>query len=326
MIKRERNASAATTLSLADVAWRLGERSLAEVLAARAGNAGATPAQLSVAAAQQKFARVIRDGTLVCTLGASLDAACRRFNPHYPIVIVLVSSRYLEIFALWKRQLDLNVSDGQLLVIALDEAATETLRQTSQCTVVDLSYMLQFDSSGGMKDHSKRHMWVCRVMILKYFISLGYTVISLDVDALLVGSLSRLLDTLPRFDILAQRDRSIPMDVTRKLGFILCCGFLMIRPTPETVTFMTEYLSQTILELDDQTALNHLLAENTIANRLQGALSLSFQSRGISWVCPDPSLVSRDLNYGDVIRHFYAENQGLDEVMRRLGLSKTGAP
>jgi hypothetical protein len=89
---------------------------------------------------------------------------------------------------------------------------------------------------------------------------------------------------------------------------------------------MTEYLSQTILELDDQTALNHLLAENTIANRLQGALSLSFQSRGISWVCPDPSLVSRDLNYGDVIRHFYAENQGLDEVMQRLGLSKTGAP
>jgi Nucleotide-diphospho-sugar transferase len=325
MIKRERHSSAATNLSLADVAWRLGERSLAQVLAARAVKAGATPAELSVAAAQQQFARAIRDGSLACTLEASLETACHRFKPHDPIVVVPVSSRYSEMFALWKRQLDQNVGDRQLLVIALDEAATEILQQTSQCTIVDLSSMLQLDSSGRMKDHSKRYLWVCRVIILKHLISLGYTVISLDVDAVLVGSLSRMLDSLPRFDVLAQRDRSIPMDVTRKLGFVLCCGFLMIRPTPETGKFMTDYLSRTILELDDQTALNHLLAENTITNRLQGALSLSFQSRGISWVCPDPSLVSRDLDYGSVIRHFYAENQSLGEVMQRLGLSKTGA-
>lgn len=324
MITRERNTSAATNLSLADIAWRLGEGRLAQALAAHVRKDGATPAQLSIAASQEQFARGIRDGSIACTLRAALGRACCALKCDSPIVIVTVSSQYVEMFALWKRQLDLNLGEGQLLVIALDEAAAETLRQTNGCTVIDLSSLFQFDCSGSMEDHSKRHLWVYRVMILKDLISLGYTVISFDVDAFLVSSLPRMLDALPPFEILAQRDRSIPMDIARKLGFVLCCGFLMIRPTPETVKLLAEYLSQTVLELDDQTALNHLLARNPITNRVQEDLFLSFQSRGISWVCPDPSLVSRDLNYGTVVRHFYAGKQSLDEVMRCLGLNKTG--
>jgi Nucleotide-diphospho-sugar transferase len=324
-IRRERNTSAATNLSLADIAWRLGARGLAQALAAQVRKATATPAQLSIAISQEQFARGIRDGSVARKLEASLDTPCSALKPDSPIVIVTVSGQYLEMFALWKRQLDLHLGEGQLLVIALDERATRTLRQTKGCTVLDLSSLFQFDRSGAMQDHSKRHLWVYRVTILKHLISLGYTVISFDVDAFLVGSLPRMLDALPAFEILAQRDRSIPMDVARKLGFVLCCGFLMIRPTPKTVKFLTEYLSQTVLELDDQTALNHLLARNPITNRVQESLFLSFQSRGISWVCPDPSLVSRDLNYGSVIRHFYGGIHSIDEVMHCLGLNKTDA-
>lgn len=322
-IRRERNTSAATNLSLADIAWRLGARGLAQALAARVRKTTATPAQLSIAISQEQFARGIRDGSIVRKLESALDTASCALKPESPIVIVTVSSQYLEMFALWKRQIDLHFGEGQLLVIALDEPATQTLQQIKGCTVLDLSSLFQFDRSGGMQDHNKRHLWVYRVTILKHLISHGYTVISLDVDAFLVGSLPRMLDALPSFEILAQRDRSIPMDVSRRLGFVLCCGFLMIRPTPATVKFLTEYLSQTVLELDDQTALNHLLAKNPITNCVQEALFLSFQSRGISWGCPDPSLVSRDLNYGSVIRHFYGANQSLDEVMHRLGLNKT---
>ena len=189
--------------------------------------------------------------------------------------------------------------------------------------VVDLSPYFGFDQTGSVDDFSKRHLWVLRVLVLKELISRGHTVISLDLDAVLVGDLGQMLEALPISDIVAQRDYSIPLDVAHELGFVICCGFMLIRSNPAIIAFMSRYAAQVTLEFDDQTALNHLLLEATVQNQTSTNAYMAFDSGGVSWVCPDTSLVSRDVGYGTVIRHFQQQGQSIEDLRRSLGLSRS---
>jgi hypothetical protein len=128
-----------------------------------------------------------------------------------------------------------------------------------------------------------------------------------------------MLQMMPNADIVAQRDYSIPVDVARKLGFILCCGFMRIRSNPATIRFMQSYATRVILEMDDQTSLNHLLAEAGVQNSISKNSYMAFDSANISWACPDTSLVSRDVSCGAVIRHFHPQGQSMGELKKHLG-------
>ncbi len=189
---------------------------------------------------------------------------------------------------------------------------------------MDLSPYFGFDSAGRIDDYSKRHLWILRVFLLRALAARGHTVLSLDLDAVFVGDLAPLLATLPPADIVAQQDYSIPIDVARRLGFILCCGFLLIRPSPTVLAFLDRYVEATAHELDDQTALNHLLLAAGLTNKQTNPTHMSFTSMGLRWVCPAPTLISRDIDYGTVLRHFQ-QTAPLDptQLAQRLGISAT---
>jgi len=203
----------------------------------------------------------------------------------------------------------------------MDNGVTEHLKTDKRTIVIDLSTYFTFDITGRVDDYNRHHLWMLRVLIIKSLISLGRIVISLDLDAILLSDLSKMLESLPQADIIAQQDYSGPMDVARKFGFIVCCGFMVIRSNQSTVSFLERYVRQTNLELDDQSALNHLLADCAITNVIKEPSYLAFHSAGVSWVCPTPELVSRDLDYGTVVRHFQQQEQRVDELKARLGLS-----
>jgi len=112
------------------------------------------------------------------------------------------------------------------------------------------------------------------------------------------------------------------MDVTRELGFVLCCGFMLLRPTQSTIAFLESYSKRTIQELDDQFALNHLIARAGIANMVRTESYITFESAGVVFVCPDKSLVSHDIKYGSVVRHFQRRGQSVAELRLELGLKK----
>jgi hypothetical protein len=130
-----------------------------------------------------------------------------------------------------------------------------------------------------------------------------------------------MIAALPPSDIVAQKDHSIPMDVERQIGFVLCCGFLLVYPTPASVALLDRLCEATLVERDDQLALNHLIARAGLIGRTEESGTLLFQAAGAQFVCPDPALVSRTLESGAVIRHFQQDGKTVEQLRLALGLA-----
>ena len=314
LLRRNGDRSPADNLWLGYTAWCFGSLRLSQLINRRTAALYPKTPEAAVAKREAHFAALITSGALQQTLSqtvADLPVSTA------PLTIVPVSSRYLPLFHLWHTQLQKH-APGPLLLLALDPAAATLL---SPASTLDLSPYFGFDPTGRIDDYSKRHLWILRVFLLRALAAHGHTVLSLDLDAVFVGDLAPLLAALPPAEIVVQQDYSIPIDVARKLGFILCCGFLLIRPDPAVLAFLDRYVEATIKELDDQTALNHLLAAAGLTGKRTTSTHISFQSQGLTWVCPASHLVSRDINRGTVLRHFQ-QTGPLDpaELSRRLGI------
>lgn len=325
LLRRNRNHSASDNLWLAYTAWCFGRLPLSQLINRRTAALYPDAPEAATAQCEAAFAAAITSGTLKCALkqalaslsapgsGAGLSASTLGM-----ITVVPLSSRYLPLFHLWHAQLQKH-APGPLLLLALDPAAAKILPPAQ---TLDLSPYFGFDAQGRIDDYSKRHLWILRVFLLRALATRGYTVLSLDLDAIFVGDLAPLLAALPPADIVVQQDYSIPIDVARKLGFILCCGFLLIRPSPAVLAFLDRYVEATVNELDDQTALNHLVLAAGLRDKQITPTHMSFRSQGLTWVCPTPGLISRDIDRGTVLRHFQ-QTGPLEPALlaQRLGIS-----
>jgi len=321
VLRRDLDISAANNLWLAFTAWCLGCFRLAELINRRTAKRNYGTPEAVIAAREAEFAASLLNGNLADTLSDVVDQLSISVTTTEPLIVVPLSGQYGKLFELWRQQVD-HHAKGRLVVLAMDEKARDIVKESGTHDIVDLSSYFSFDQTGCVDDFSKRHLWVLRVLVLKDLISRGHTVISLDLDAVLVGDLNQMLDALPISDIVAQRDYSIPIDVARELGFILCCGFMLIRSNPATIDFMSRYATQVTLELDDQCAVNHLLVEAGVQNQISTSAYMVFDSGDVSWACPDTSLVSRNVGYGTVIRHFQQQGQSIEDLRQSLGLGE----
>ncbi len=324
LLRRELNVSAANNLWLAHTAWGLGCFQLARLIQRKTAKIFPNTSEAIIARREEIFSTRLLDGSMEKRLANGVGESCNSKSKESlatgePWIVVPFSSRYDDLFQLWRQQLVCHAK-GRLIVLAMDEMAAKIARAGDTCDIIDLSEYFAFDDTGQVENYSKRHLWILRVLVLRELIYRGQNVISLDLDAVLVGNLTSMLLTMQEADIVAQRDYSIPVDVARKLGFILCCGFLRIRANPATTNLMQRYARQTLLEMDDQTALNHLLEESGVQNRRTTESYLAFDAAGVSWACPDAALVSRDVNTGSVLRHFHQQGLNIEELKLRLGI------
>lgn len=319
LLRRSGDGSAEDTLWLARMATHLGCIDLALLLYRRAERRFAGTLNGAVASSLHHFFH----GALSGSLSADLSERIRdlpALNPASPLVLTVVSARFLEVFRIWMRQVQTHTR-CQPLVVALDGETAKAATAEFDCPVVNVSHWLMFDEKGRMEGFTAKTLWILRVFLLHALLCQGRDVVSLDTDAIPVGSLEEMLQSLPTWDVAAQRDYSIPMEVARKFGFILCCGFMAIRSNERTIRFFREYSTATLLEMDDQVALNHMLAEAGITERHESADILSFRSMGLSWCCPSSSHVSRELRSGSVIRHFHLNDLTTEDIRRGLGLA-----
>ena len=311
MWRRDRHRGADDNLLLAYTAWCMGRLRLSQRINRRTARRFPGTIAAEKALREARFAAAILDGSLRRQLAAAADALHGLRDAAQPLILAPVSGSYLELYRLWNRQVCKHLR-GPIVLLALDETAVKLAGVEPGTEAIDLSAWFGFDAAGKIDDYSPRHIWVLRVMILRELALRGHTVLSLDLDAIVLGDAMAMLDDLPEADIVVQRDYSIPVDVARRLGFVLCCGFMYLRPTAATIAFLDRYVEQTIAELDDQTAINHLLAEAPLEGRTDAADCMSFRALGLKWVCPDPALVSREVDLGSVVRHFDQKRQGLD--------------
>ncbi|WP_263417637.1 glycosyltransferase family 77 protein [Terriglobus albidus] len=317
LLKRDFGKDAAIDLEIAEMAMRLGNPSLGRDLLLKVAQRDKGAAG-TVAATMYRYITQILDGTVSATFNQQIEAL--DLGSGSRVTVITLSGHYLEMFELWKEQA-LKYVDRRFLVIALDTKAVEVASQLECCRVLDISPYFLFDANGKINPHSRHLLWVLRSLILKTLLERGHTVYSMDIDAVPVTDLDAMLATLPQADIVAQEDFSIPMDVARKQGFILCCGFMILHPTAATLAFMKRFTDQVILELDDQLALNHQIAEAGITNMETQAAYRRFTADGAVIVCPDKQRVSRDVSYGTVVRHFQQRNESIAELRQKLEIA-----
>jgi hypothetical protein len=84
---------------------------------------------------------------------------------------------------------------------------------------------------------------------------------------------------------------------------------------------MDRMCDRTLIERDDQLALNHLIGRAGTGSRKEIAGALRFTALGATFVCADPAMVSRTLESGEVIRHFQQDGRTVEQVRQALGLS-----
>jgi hypothetical protein len=316
LIRRDLDRSSTGDLWLAALAQAAHRPHLAALISRRVSHR--TNSSVDVASARMfaDLTQSLADGSIYERVAATVDAA--GLSPGQSVVLVPVGSRYLELFRLWLELARKHVA-GRVTVLALDLAAAEAAAQLG-LSVLDLSPFFCFDEDGKIHDRSRNALWILRVLALREIVARGHVLISLDLDALVRADLAPLLASFPEADIVAQQDYSIPVEVARKFGFILCCGFMCFRPTEATQDFLDRYAIRTMHELDDQLALNHMLADAGIADLVKTPRFFTFRSAGVLWVCPDKSLVSRDIASGTVVRHFQQQGQTNDELRALLGI------
>jgi len=316
LLKRDFGKDAAIDIEIAEMAMRLGNPSLGKDLLQKVAQRDQGHASV-VAETMHRYLTQILDGTVSNILHRQIEALALGSGSR--VTIITLSGHYLEMFELWKEQA-LKYVDQRFLVIALDSKAVEIASRLECCRVLDISSYFLFDANGKINPHSRHLLWVLRSLILKTLLERGHTVYSMDIDAVAVANLDAMLATLPQADIIAQEDFSIPMDVARKQGFILCCGFMVFHPTTATLVFMKRFADQVILELDDQLALNHQIAEAGIRDMETQPTHRRFSVDGAVIVCPDKQRVSRDVSYGTVVRHFQQRNESIAELRQKLGI------
>ena len=257
----------------------------------------------------------IADGSLEAAIAAKIDALDLPTSGDI-ITLVPVSSRYLDLWQMWLEQVRKHVG-GQVVAMAMDDAALANLHEVH---TVDVRDYFAWDADGSLHPRTRGVLWYLRVLYLRELVRRGQTVLVLDLDAIPVSDLALMLENLPAGNVVAQKDHSIPMDVDRQLGFVLCCGFMLWRPSVATTTLLDRFTAETAIERDDQLALNHLLSRAGITNQREDARSMQFGSAGVHFVCPAPALVSRTLTSGSVVRHFHQQGKSIADLRAALGI------
>jgi hypothetical protein len=238
------------------------------------------------------------------------------------VILVSLGEHHLPLFDEWLRQTRIHAK-GQVVAAGLDAAAVAELRSRLPGGVIDLSSYFSSDGSGKLHAYSKHALWIVRTLVIRNLVCRDHRVLSIDLDAFLMGDVDRMLDGFPSADIIIQQDFSIPMDVARSLGFVLCCGFMYLRPTTTTKAFLDQFVGRTVVEMDDQLAINHLIRDKGLSDINRTPEALSFRSLGVRWLCPARNVVSRDFTYGTVVRHFQQYGETTQELRVKLGLSSS---
>jgi hypothetical protein len=320
VVEDNADRTAELTLDLAEMATRIEEPVLAESFLQDAEERAAKEDNVFAADAARKLlilSTTLRDGLLDTAIRKDMDAIA--VDDSSPLVLVPLSGGYLQMFALWLQQVRKHIGP-RVIVLAMDDAALDATQDLDGVQTVDCRRFFAWEN-GKLHAKTRGVLWFVRVLYLRALVQAGHAVLVLDLDAIPVGDVLPMLETMRDADVVAQLDHSIPMDVDRELGFVLCCGFILWRPTVAAKTLLDRYATAAQVERDDQLALNHLLAKDGVVAKTNRADAMRFGSAGVQFVCPDPSLVSRTLNAGSVVRHFHQTGQTIDQLKAALGLA-----
>lgn len=112
------------------------------------------------------------------------------------------------------------------------------------------------------------NLWIKRIEFINTLVKLDIPLIHTDIDAIWVDNpieyLKKLSDKT-NADIIGSQGLIFPETSFKKNGFIICCGFFLINPTPNSKKWVEKWEFETKKNKDDQVAFNRLLEWTNIS-------------------------------------------------------------
>jgi hypothetical protein len=183
---------------------------------------------------------------------SSIRTALSTLGPGRPVILVVASNDYSELFDNWLCHMDV-LGIERILVIAMDEALGARLAAS------------RWPVARGFFDGSAGDFWLQRARIWAFLADEGVEFIHSDVDAVW------LRNPIPEFaavacDLMFSQGTIHPTDVASQWRFVLCTGFFWARASPPARALLGS-LARSVTEIlasDDQASLNrHLMAAGT---------------------------------------------------------------
>ncbi len=257
-----------------------------------------------------------RDGTIGRRIKESILS---RHTDNRPMVLLTITADVLSYAERWIGLYKLSVDPRvfTLVFLCLDKKSEYFVKLHSGVAIC-LSNLLpaEMDKADGYK---RQAIWIIRVHVLRELIRLGFDVLNCDIDAFIVGDIACLLKGGNQ-EIAFQRDFSIPLDLSRKYGFIACPGFSFYRSTPAVQRFLDLFAAEVLFVRDDQIAANVLLLGHSpiLMDEDAGTVLIS---QGVSCRLFWGSDVSRQPTEGRYVRHFgprYFDPAHVENILNQL--------
>jgi hypothetical protein len=221
-------------------------------------------------------------------------------------VVTSVNEPYLDLLDIWRRQSGAIIGRPPLIccmdAVSADRCAgwpdVETVRPASV-------------------PNTRHRFWLERFDSLARCLEVG-DILHSDADAFWLSPPWELLAESAD-DLVFSREFGIPRSLVRKWGFVLCCGWFAARSTPATRAFFGHWRALTARRMDDQLALNELLAglgavwtPARCGDHNAARCTVSVDGHRLSILVLDHETITRDPPYAAgnaLIAHPYFERQ-----------------
>jgi len=165
-------------------------------------------------------------------------------------IIVFANYNYLSILENWLAAMK-KISVENYLIISLDEELHLHLQK------------LNIDSLFHPCELNLGKLWIHRINVILELMEKGYDILHSDADAIWLKDPLPYLNTLSQ-DMIFSQGTIWPPDVQEKWGFVLCCGFFLLRSNPQTISFVKELAKRVREDKDDQVSCNRLLLKEPV--------------------------------------------------------------
>ncbi len=234
-------------------------------------------------------------------------------SPKKLFLVPLDSSRR-ELFQIWLDAVRKSDSRGLVLVLAIDEGVRTAVISENIIVCDHFLDLFVRRPGAGLGSNGMSNLWIARVNLISALLEAGYEVLSFDVDCVPVSSIASLWPEPLSPDILVQQDFSIPVDVARRVGFVICCGLMWCLPTAPAKRLLSELCREVEFYLDDQIAINKMIFDvKPKIEKLKIGRLVSIDRARV--FLPDVARLSRRLHEGAVIRHVVIDNYGYQTVI-----------
>ena len=162
-----------------------------------------------------------------------------RMDPNEPVLIVCSDITFRELLLNWlvSALVKQKQPPKNILVVTNGPKVCSFLQLHEvkvECLMVPINYLLSHDKSKKIDSSQFNQLLVIRLSLMRVLNYMGYHVMNIDTDAIMLKNPIPILEQYGDSDIIGTYGGEFPQRLFRKWGFVLCMGAILIRSTPAT--------------------------------------------------------------------------------------------